>query len=80
MDTTCVRANIHYPVDWVLLRDATRTLMKALTLIRAQGLHHRMEEPAVFIRRMNILAMEMTHIWNKKESKKTAQKSAPPDG
>ena len=22
--------NIHYPVDWVLLRDATRTLMKAV--------------------------------------------------
>ena len=68
LDTTCVSANIHYPVDWVLLRDATRTLMKALTLIRAQGLRHRMEEPAVFLRRMNILAMEMTHIWHKKGS------------
>ena len=61
LDTTCVKANIHYPVDWVLLRDATRTLMKAITLIRAQGLRYRMEEPAVFIRRMNVLAMEMTH-------------------
>ena len=29
LDTSCVRANIHFPVDWVLLRDATRTLMKA---------------------------------------------------
>src|SRR6266581_9338399 len=28
LDTTCLQANIHYPVDWVLLRDATRTLMK----------------------------------------------------
>jgi len=28
-DTTCVQANIHYPVDWLLLRDATRTLMLA---------------------------------------------------
>jgi hypothetical protein len=61
LDTTCVKANIHYPVDWVLLRDAARTLMKAIALIRAQGLRHRMEEPAVFIRRMNVLAMEMTH-------------------
>ena len=25
VDTTCLAANIHYPVDWVLLRDATRT-------------------------------------------------------
>lgn len=74
LDTTCVSANIHYPVDWVLLRDATRTLMKALTLIRAQGLRHRMEEPALFIRRMNILAMEMTQIWNKKENPKDSKK------
>src|SRR5947209_2921426 len=25
LDSTCVKANIHFPVDWVLLRDATRT-------------------------------------------------------
>jgi len=74
LDTTCVKANIHYPVDWVLLRDATRTLMKAITLIRAQGLRHRMEEPALFIRRMNILAMEMTHTWNEKDSQKQRKK------
>src|ERR1044071_6736364 len=43
LDTTCVEANIHYPVDWVLLRDGTRTLMKAVKLIREQGLKHRME-------------------------------------
>lgn len=61
LDTTCVPSNIHYPVDWVLLRDATRTLMKAVSLIRAQGLRHRMEEPALFLRRMNILCMQMTH-------------------
>lgn len=29
-DSTCVKANIHYPVDWVLLRDATRTLANAI--------------------------------------------------
>jgi IS5 family transposase len=63
-----------FPVDWVLLRDATRTLMKAITLIRAQGLRHRMEEPAVFIRRMNVLAMEMTHTWGEKDSKKQRKK------
>ena len=48
--------------------------MKAITLIRAQGLRHRMEEPARFIRRMNILAMEMTHTWGEKESKKQRKK------
>jgi hypothetical protein len=61
LDTTCLPANIHYPVDWVLLRDATRTLMKAVKLIRDQGLRHRMEEPAAFITRMNRLCIEMTH-------------------
>jgi IS5 family transposase len=74
LDTTCIKANIHYPVDWVLLRDATRTLRKAITLIRAQGLRHRMEEPAVFIRRMNILAMQMTHTWNEQDSKRQRKK------
>lgn len=61
LDTTCLQANIHYPVDWVLLRDATRTLMKAVKLIRGQGLRHRMEEPTAFITRMNRLCIEMTH-------------------
>jgi len=61
LDTTCVPANIHYPVDWILLRDATRTLMKAVILIRAQGLKHRMEPPEQFISQMNRLCMEMNH-------------------
>src|SRR5262245_15428899 len=74
LDTTCVKAHIHYPVDWVLLRDATRTLIKALTLIRAQGLRHRMEEPALFLRRMNILCMEMSHTWGEKDSQKQRKK------
>jgi hypothetical protein len=33
-----------------------------------------MEEPASFIRPMNILAMEMTHLWNKKDHPKDRQK------
>jgi hypothetical protein len=27
LDTTALKANIHFPTDWVLLRDAVRTLM-----------------------------------------------------
>jgi hypothetical protein len=61
LDTTCLEANIHYPVDWVLFRDATRTLMKALQLIRDQGLKHRMEEPPSFLTRINRLCIQMTH-------------------
>jgi len=70
LDTTCVAANIHYPVDWVLLRDATRTLMKATTLIREQGLKHRMEPPAVFITRINRLCIQMTHTRAKQDSQR----------
>ena len=61
VDSTCLKANIHFPVDWVLLRDATRTLMKAVVLIRRHGLRHRMQEPAHFIRAMNRLCIQMTH-------------------
>jgi hypothetical protein len=67
LDTTCLAANIHYPVDWVLLRDATRTLMKSVQLIREQGLKHRMEAPESFISRLNGLCIEMTHVWNKQD-------------
>jgi len=74
LDTTCVQANIHYPVDWVLLRDATRTLMKGVDLIRGQGLCHRMDEPALFITRMNRLCIEMTHSPKKTDSKKHRKK------
>ena len=67
LDSTCLCANIHYPVDWVLLRDATRTLMGSVRLIRNQGLKHRMEEPETFISRINGLCIKMTHVWNRKD-------------
>jgi len=70
-DCTCIAAHIHYPVDWLLLRDATRTLMKAVARIRKAGLLHRMSEaPSVFITKMNQLSMEMTFAQRKKEAKK----------
>lgn len=70
LDTTCVKLHIHFPVDWVLLRDATRTLMKATTLIRKRGLKVRMEEPAEFQKRMNQLCMKMTHARRKKDGRR----------
>ena len=59
MDSTCLKAAIHFPTDWVLLRDAARTLMKATTLIRSRGLCARMEPPERFLARMNKLCMGM---------------------
>lgn len=60
LDSTCLKANIHFPTDWVLLRDAVRTLMKATLLIRRAGLRGRMRPPEEFLRRMNRLSIEMT--------------------
>ncbi|MCS1411693.1 MAG: hypothetical protein M2R45_04895 [Verrucomicrobia subdivision 3 bacterium] len=53
MGSTALKTNIHYPEDWVLLRDATRTLMLATQLIRKHGLRHRMKSPRGFFKQMN---------------------------
>lgn len=70
LDTSCVKANIHFPVDWVLLRDATRTLIKAVRVIRKHGLKNRMCEPRDFIKGMNRLSIEMAHTRRRPDSKK----------
>jgi hypothetical protein len=70
LDTTCVKLHIHFPVDWVLLRDAARTLMKATMLIRKRGLKARMEEPEEFLKQMNRLCIKMTHARRRKDSRR----------
>lgn len=74
MDSTCVAANIHYPVDWVLLRDATRTLMKATALIRRHGLKRRMQEPGCFLRAMNQQCMAMAQAGKQADSQKARKR------
>ena len=74
LDSTCLKSNIHYPVDWVLLRDGTRTLIKAIKLISQEGLRHRMPEPAVFLKEMNGLCIKMTHSRLLSDSKKQRKK------
>ncbi|HZR20572.1 MAG TPA: transposase [Verrucomicrobiae bacterium] len=75
LDSTCLSANIHYPVDWVLLRDSTRTLMKAVRLIRDQGIKHRMPAPESFLSRINKLCIQMTHAGNKDDSQRHRKKT-----
>ena len=70
LDSTCLKANIHFPTDWVLLRDGVRTLMKATLLIRKAGLRGRMEAPETFLRRMNRLSIEMSRQARRAGSKK----------
>jgi hypothetical protein len=75
LDSTCVKTNIHFPVDWVLLCDAVRTLMKATRLIRAHGLKQRMEPPEQFLKAMNRLSMRMTHARRAQDSKKQRKRT-----
>jgi hypothetical protein len=70
LDTTCVKANIHFPVDWVLLRDGVKSLMQSVELIRTHGLKSRMCEPQELIKKINRLSMQMTHTRRKKNSNK----------
>lgn len=74
-DSTCLKSAIHFPVDWVLLRDATRTLMKATVIIRANGLVTRMPQaPLEFLSDMNTLCMKMTAKFHAVDGKKQRKK------
>ena len=75
LDSTCVKANIDFPTDWVLLRDGVRSLMEATLLIRRAGLRVRMQPPEAFLRRMNRLSMEMTQ-----QTRRAGQQAGPQAG
>ncbi|MEI6789522.1 MAG: hypothetical protein WCL49_13690, partial [bacterium] len=74
VDSTCLKANIHFPVDWVLLRDGVRTLAGHILTIRRHGLLHRIPEPESFLREMNALCMAMSAGAGKKTGGKTDRK------
>jgi hypothetical protein len=74
-DTTCLKADIHFPTDWVLLIDATRTLMLATILIRNAGLKNRMpQSPEAFLREMNKLGIAMSQQRRQADSKTKRKK------
>ena len=69
-DSTCVQANMHYPVDWLFIVDGIRTMLKAITLIREQGLKSRMAPPSSFMTKINKLSMAMSGATRTKDAKK----------
>jgi len=71
IDCTCLEGNIHFPVDWLLLRDGVRTIIKSILVIRNHGLHHRISSPKEFLRQINTLCIEMNNCRRKKGAKKT---------
>ena len=70
IDATCLKANIHFPVDWILLRDAVRTLVKGILTIRRHGLKHRIAPPEIFLSKINSLSMEMANSRRRKDAAK----------
>lgn len=77
VDSTCIESNIHYPVDWLLLCDATQTIIAAIKTIRKQKLVHRMPFPNTFLCKMNKITMLMTEASRNRSAKgKKAQKRA----
>jgi len=62
VDATAVKARVHHPVDWLLLRDAVRTLTLAIAQARKHGVYSRMPKaPGEYLSAMNKLCIEMTH-------------------
>ncbi len=73
-DSTCIKANIHHPVDWLLFRDAVKTIMNSIKLIRSQGIFNRMKEPDSFISKFNNLTIEKTQASRNRKGKTLRKK------
>lgn len=76
IDATALKARVHYPVDWILLRDAVRTLTLAITQVRKRGVRSRMPKaPEAYLSAMNNLCIQMTHARRTRDAKKTRKKT-----
>lgn len=70
-DSTCMKANIHYPVDYVLFRDMIRTSMLKVAMIREEGIKVRMPyEAEEWLPKINALIIEMSMAYRQKDAKK----------
>lgn len=74
-DSTCLKAHIHFPADWILLRDGVRTIIKSVKVIRKYGIKTRMPKPSTFLTKINKLSIEMSQCRRKKDSKKLRKKT-----
>jgi hypothetical protein len=75
VDTTCLEVNIHFPTDWVLLRDGIGTTVKCIQTIRRHGLKRRIPAPEGFLKEVNGLAMAMSGASRRKAGSKKARKA-----
>lgn len=70
LDSTCLKLDIHFPTDWVLLRDCVKSIIQSIICIRKAGIIYRMDDPESFISNINKLCMKMTQSANAKDGKK----------
>ena len=75
VDTTCLKACIHFPIDWVLMRDGVRTLVKSILTIRRHGLKRRIPQPEAFLRQINAQSMAMSAAGRRKPGGKKQRKA-----
>jgi hypothetical protein len=75
VDSTCLEANVHFPVDWMLLKDVSANLLNAIEQIRRRELLCRMpRSPSELMTEMNKLCIEMTHSRRKADGKKARKR------
>ncbi len=74
VDSCAIEAWVHFPVDWVLLRDAVRTLIKIILRIRRHGLRHRMSRPENFLKQINRECIAMSNSRRRKDARKERKK------
>jgi hypothetical protein len=73
-DCTCLLSNIHFPVDWILLRDAVRSTVKTIETLRKHGIIHRIKPPRLFLTEINKLCIEMSNTRRRPNSRKMRKK------
>jgi len=72
IDGTCMKAKMHFPVDWILLKDCAWTVVKAILLARRHGMRHRIKAPEKFLSELNAICMSIASL--SKNRKKAVEK------
>ncbi len=69
LDSTCAKLDVHFPTDWVLLKDCVKSIIQTIIQIRKHGIHHRIGNPEAFLSNINKLSMQMSN-----DTKRTGKK------
>ena len=62
VDGTCMKSLIHFPVDWILLKDCAWTIVKAILVSRKHGLRQRIKPPEIFLSDLNAICMSIASL------------------